>query len=255
MHLINRSCIDEKTIRNLAQLSGVADRNFVLFLDDKLNTFRADAARKNLEEHPNWQHLRTGEAMGDTDHPPRTVTKATIATEKLPAHVIAAIGCCSLLVYLDATWTAGGEMDLVLTLAHELRHVWQYFNAPIVYHSQIALSFFVPPQLTPCELDAEKAGKRVLGEIYGDLAVRDYLDAELARCKPEYRETTERLIALDPAADPHMEAKTIELVEHHASEIVRQQIEGRSLIPEYVMPGVRELGEALKGTSKVRLLP
>jgi hypothetical protein len=59
-------------------------------------------------------------------------------------------------------------MGFVLTLAHELRHAWQYFNAPVVFYAQTPLSWVVPPQLTPCEIDAERAAKRVLIHIYGD---------------------------------------------------------------------------------------
>ncbi len=58
--------------------------------------------------------------------------------QKLPTHAIDAIDGHELLVYLDATWTRGPEMGFVLTLAHELRHAWQYFNAPVVFHSQDA---------------------------------------------------------------------------------------------------------------------
>jgi len=260
MHIVNRSRIHEATVTAVALRSHVADREFLLFLDDAVNTARADLASAKLEEHrqkglkftqPTWEK----EATGENDHHACTVTKATIATEKLPAKVIAAIGSCNLLVYLDATWTGKGEIDFVLTLAHELRHTWQYFNAPIVYHSQAPLSFVVQPQLTPCELDAEKAAKRVLCEEYGEAAVREYLKNELARCRSEHRETVQRLAELDITADRQMETGTIELLKQHAAEIVSFQTEARSRFPGYVMPGVRELTEALKGRSNIRLLP
>jgi hypothetical protein len=57
-----------------------------------------------------------------------------------------------------------------------------------VFHSQTALSWLVPAQVTPCEIDAEKAAKRVLAQMYGDSAVRAYLDAEIAHCKPAHLE-------------------------------------------------------------------
>jgi hypothetical protein len=141
-------------------------------------------------------------------------------------------------------------MSFVLTLAHELRHAWQYFKEPVVFHSQTALSWVMPPQTTPCELDAEKAAKRVLGQMYGDSAVRAYLDAELARCKPEHGETTERLVALDDTSDSQLGSKTVALLEHHAAKIRKLQRENN-----FVMPGIPELSDALSGRSNVQLRP
>ncbi len=194
--------------------------------------------RAKLEEYrqKGWKFILPAwekEASGDSDTNACTVNRRTIANQKLPPYVIDAINGYDLLVYVDATWTAGPQMGFVLTLAHELRHVWQFFNAPVVLHSQTPLSWVMPPQLTPCELDAEKAAKRVPGQIYGDAAVRAYLDSEVARCKSEHRETMERLAAIDPAADPQMEAKTIALLEQHAAEIRKYQIEYN-----FVMPGI-----------------
>jgi hypothetical protein len=212
MDVVNRSGIHEAFVRSVVQHASVADHSFILFLDDKLNALRADAARKNLDEHPNWQYLRPGwekDATGDNDHHACTVTKATIATEKLPAYVVAAI--------------TGGAMGFVLTLSHELRHVWQYFNVRVVFHAQTPLSWVMPPQLTPCELDTEKAAKSMLGQMYGDGQTRAYLTAELAACRPEHREVTERLATLDPTPDPEIEKKTVALLEQHAAEIRKLQ--------------------------------
>jgi hypothetical protein len=141
-------------------------------------------------------------------------------------------------------------MGFALTLAHELRHSWQYFNAPVVLHSQTPLSWVMPPQTTPCELDAEKAGKRVARVMYGDERARAYLDTELARCKPEHREVLERLAALDETADPKIEAETIALLEEHAAEIRKCQLQYN-----FMIPGIPELSEALRGRSDARLRP
>ena len=86
--------------------------------------------------------------------------------------------------------------------------------------------------------------------MHGDAAVRAYVDAELARCKPEHREVLERLAALDPSADQQIEAKTIALLEQHAPEIRKLQRE-----KNFVMPGIPELAAALRGRSIVRLRP
>jgi hypothetical protein len=252
MDIINRAGIDEGIVRTAAQQSSVAGETFVVYLDDKVNAVRADAARAELDEYrqKNWKPLAAWEQQTtpDSDTHACTVSRRIIVTQKLPAYVVAAIGAYDLLVYIDATWTRGGEMHFVLTLAHELRHAWQYFNAAMVFHSQTPLSWVTAPQLTPCELDAEKAGKRVLVEMYGADAARAYLDSELANCKPEHRETTERLAALDPAADPSLEANTIALLEQHAAEIRKYQLEYN-----FVMPGIPELVKALRGRSSVRL--
>src|SRR5438034_6061474 len=125
----------------------------------------------------------------------------------------------SFLVYLDAVWTRGPDGGFVLTLAHEFRHAWQYFNMPVLFYSQNPLSWVMAPQLTPCELDAEKAAKRAARDIYGEESLRTYLEKDLAHCKPEHRKTSERLAALDPEADPEAETKTIALLEQHAEEI------------------------------------
>ncbi|HEX4427570.1 MAG TPA: hypothetical protein VH079_19370 [Terriglobales bacterium] len=105
-----------------------------------------------------------------------------------------------MLVYLDATWTGEREEGFVLTLAHELRHVWQYLNAAIVFHAQTPLSWVMLPQLTPCELDAEKAAKRMLVQMYGEKHASEYLTAAGAGCRPEHREVIERLANLDPTS-------------------------------------------------------
>lgn len=255
MDIINSTAVNEAIVRTVAQRSSVAGESFVVFLDDKVNAVRADFARAKLDEYrqKNWKSVQPAwekDATGENDTHACAVSRRIIADQKLPMYVIEAIGAHDLLVYLDATWTRGGEMDFVVTLAHELRHAWQYFNAPVVFHSQTPLSWVVPSQLTPCELDCEKAAKRVLREMYGDEAMRAYLDSELANCKPEHRETTERLGALDTAADPNLETDTIALLEQHAAAIRKYQLEYN-----FVMPGIPELTEALHGRSDVRLRP
>jgi hypothetical protein len=253
MDIFNRSGIREAIVRDVAQRAGVADAKFILFLDDVVNSIVATAARKNLQEHPNWQYMRPGwekDATGDNDHHACTTSRRIIGNQKLPAYVINAIEGHELLVYLDATWTTGPEMGFVLTLAHELRHVWQYFNAPIVFHAQTPLSWVVPPQMTPCELDAEKAAKRMLGQMHGDGKTRAYLTAQLAACRPEHRETMERLAALDPATDPQTEAHTIVLLEQNAAEIRKLQRQYN-----FVMPGILEVIELLRDRCDICLKP
>jgi hypothetical protein len=255
MDIVNRSRVDDGIVRTVAQRSLVAVESFVVFLDGAVNAVLANFARTKLQEYrqrgwkftsPAWEK----DATGDSDTHACTVNRATIATQKLPPYVIAAINGYELLVYLDGTWTQAPEMGFVLTLAHELRHVWQYLNAPLVFHAQTPLSWVVPPQLTPCEMDAERGAKRVLIHIYGDSSVRAYLKVELASCKLEHREVMERLATLDDTTDPELEAKTITLLEQHDAEIRKIQLENN-----FVMPGIPELSELLRGRSTVRLWP
>ena len=254
MDLINRAGLDETVVRQAAEHGAVADRSFVLFLDDAVNARRADFARTKLEEYrlKGWKPVYGWEqdATGENDVHACAVSRRIIGKQQLPAYVIEAIGNHELMVYLDAVWTKGQEMGFVLTLAHELRHAWQYFTAPVLFHSQTPLSWVTAPQLTPCELDAEKAAKRAAREIYGAEHLRAFLDNEVAHCKPEHRETTERLAALDPAADPESEAKTIVLLEQHADEIRKYQREYK-----FEMPGIPELTDSLRGKSTVQLRP
>jgi hypothetical protein len=253
MDIINQNGVNDAIVRLVAQHMGVSDKHFPVVLDRAVNAVQADAAHAKLEEYrqkgwkypsPSWETDVTGE----NDIHACTVARRLIASQQLPEYVLEAINGYELLVYLDATWTKGPEMSFVLTLAHELRHAWQYFNEPVVFHSQTALSWVMPPQLTPCELDAEKAAKRELAEMYGDSALRAYLDAELARCKPEHREAIGLLAALDHNSDPEMCAKTVALLEHHAAEIRKLQRENN-----FVMPGIRELSDVLCGRSNVQL--
>jgi hypothetical protein len=253
MEIVNRTRIDDAIVRNVAQRSAVAGERFIVFLDDAVNAVRADFARGKLQEYrqKGWKFIPPAsekDATGENDIHACTVSRRIISSQKLPPYVIEAIGTYVLLVYLDATWTGAPETGFTLTLAHELRHAWQYFNAPVVFHSQTPLSWVVPPQLTPCELDAEKAAKRVLRQLYGDEGVRVYLDTELARCKLEHREVLEHLAALDETADPKIEAETITLLEQHAAEIRKCQLEYK-----FVIPGIPELSEALRGRSDARL--
>lgn len=145
---------------------------------------------------PGWERQATGEC----DVHACTVSSRIIVRQNLPADVIDASGGYDLLVYLDATWTGEREEGFVLTLAHELRHVWQYLNAAIVFHAQTPLSWVMLPQLTPCELDAEKAAKRMLVQMYGEKHASEYLTAAGAGCRPEHREVIERLANLDPTS-------------------------------------------------------
>jgi hypothetical protein len=260
MKIINRSEIQEPLVIEIARRSSVADREFVLFLDDAVNATRAEYARTKLEEYrqKNWQFPLPQwhkDATGENDYHACTVHKSTVADQKLPQYVLDAIRGFDVLVYLDATYTKPQGMRFALVLAHESRHAWQYFNAPVVLHSQTALSWVHPPQETPCELDAERAAKRLLSEMHGPDEVRVFIAKELADCAPEHRDVLERLATLDIAADPQFETKTIELLRQHAAEIVKIQRETRVKYPDYVIPGIRELTDALKGKSDVRLLP
>jgi hypothetical protein len=254
LDIVNRTRLDDALIRDVAQRSLVVGESFVLFLDDGVNSVRADFARTKLEEYrqKGWKPLFGWErdATGETDTHACTVSRRIIGNQQLPRYVIEAINEYELLVYVDATWTRGPQMGLVLTLAHELRHAWQYFNAPLVLHAQTPLSWVMPPQLTPCELDAEKAAKRMLRQIYGDIGLRAYLDTELARCKPEHREVLQRLAVLDDTSDQKIEATTIALLEEHAAKIRKLQRENN-----FVMPGIPELSDALRGRSDVPLRP
>jgi hypothetical protein len=255
MNILNRAGLEDAVVNTVAQRSLVSGENFVVFLDNALNAVRAEFARAKLDEYrqkgwkfilPSWET----DATGGSDVHACTVSRRLIVSQNLPPHVIRAINGYELLVYLDATWTTAPEMGFALTFAHELRHVWQYFNAPLVLHSQTPLSWVMLPQLTPCELDAEKASKRVLRQVYGYAGVRAYLDGELAHCKPEHREVIERLATLDETVDPELEGNTIAVLEQHAAEIRRLQKENN-----FVMPGIPELLETLRGRSDVRLRP
>jgi hypothetical protein len=223
--ILNRPGIDEAFVLDLARRSAVADRDFVLFLDNTLNAVRPDHARAKLEEYrkKGWKPLHKSErdANGGNDSRACTVNRRTIATQKLPVYVIEAIEGYDLLVYIDATHTREQGPDFVIALAHEFRHAWQYFNAPVVFFSQTPLSWVHPPQETPCELDAERGAKRVLEDVYGAPAAREDVNNELARSKPEHREVLQRLATLDTAADPQSEKKTLQLVEQHAAEIMK----------------------------------
>jgi hypothetical protein len=257
MDIINRAGVDVGIVRTAAQHSLVSHDSFVIFLDDAVNRISADCARAKLEEYrqKGWKPLAAWErdAAGETDTHACTVSRRIIANQQLPFYVIAAIGGYELLVYLDATWTGGPETGFAVTLAHELRHVWQYFNAPVVFHAQTPLSWVVPPQLTPCELDAEKAAKRVLRQMYGGEGVRSYLETELVRCKPKHREVLERLTALDETADPQIEEETIALLEQHAAAI--RNFQHQYYVGRPPMPGIPELCELLRGRSDVKLRP
>ncbi len=254
MDIINRGRVEEPVVRDIAQGLLGSGGNFLVFLDDGVNAVRAGYARAKLLEYraKGWTPLAGWErdVTGENDVHACTVARRIIASEQLPGYVIEAIGEYELLVYLDATWTQAPQMGFVLTLAHELRHAWQYFKAPLVFHSQTPLAWVVPPQLTPCELDAERAAKRVLIRMYGDSRVRAYLDVERTRCSPEHRELIERLTTLDPEPDPELEARTVALLDLHAAEIRRLQLEHK-----FEMPGIPELSDALRGRSNVRLRP
>lgn len=83
------------------------------------------------------------DAPGESDIHACTICRRMIANQSLPSYVIEAIKGYELLVYLDATGTEAPEMGFAMTLAHELRHSWQYFNVPVVLHSQTRLSWAI----------------------------------------------------------------------------------------------------------------
>lgn len=259
MRIMNRTMIKETFAQDIARRADVADRAFVLFLDNAVNSVRADFARSKLEEYrrKDWKPVYgwDKDATGENDHHACTVNRRTIKTQELPTYVIDAIDSYDLLVYLDGTHTKKADQDFVIALAHEFRHVWQYFGVPVVFHSQTALSFVHQPQETPCELDAERCAKRILQDVYGPAAAREFFATELATCKPEHREVLERLATLDPTADPDIENKTLQLLEQHAPAIRKYQADARARFPGYMMPGLAELIQALSGKSNIRLAP
>jgi hypothetical protein len=254
MDIVNRARVEEAIVRDIAQRLPCSNENFLVFLDDRVNAVRAGYARTKLLEYKakGWTPLAGWErdVTGENDVHACTVARRIIGRQQLPGYVIETVGEYELLVYLDATWTQAPRMGFVLTLAHELRHAWQYFKVPLVFHSQTPLAWVVPPQLTPCELDAERAAKRVLIHMYGDSGLGAYLDVERTRCSPEHREVIERLATLDPEADSEIEARTIVLLEQHATEIRRLQLKHK-----FEMPGIPELSDALRGRSNALLRP
>jgi hypothetical protein len=106
------------------------------------------------------------------------------------------------------------------------------------------------PQLTPCELDAEKAAKRIAISLFGAAHVRAQLDAELRTCATEHREVLQRLYDLDTAADSDVEEQTIRLLQEHANEIRRIQREHG-----FTIPGLTDLCSCLGGKATIDLLP
>src|SRR5260370_32218032 len=132
MDIVNRSRVDDGIVRTVAQRSLVAVESFVVFLDHAMNAVLADFSRTKLQEYrqKGWIPLSWWEknATGDNDIHACTSSRRVIANQKLPSYVLDAIDGYELLLYLDSTWTQAPEMGFVLTLAHELRHPWQYFN-------------------------------------------------------------------------------------------------------------------------------
>jgi hypothetical protein len=89
MHIINRSRIHEATVTAVALRSHVADNEFLLFLDDAVNTARADLASAKLEEYrqkgwkftqPSWEKEATGEKDQPRNSPSRSLPPSAATT-------------------------------------------------------------------------------------------------------------------------------------------------------------------------------
>jgi hypothetical protein len=256
LRLVNNSVITEERVRQVAQLSGVQQCNFVVVLDSAVNSLRADSAKLKLTEYrskgwtplPSWAAGSTGES----DIHACTVCRSMIDNQQLPQHAKDTIIGSDLLVYIDGTWTAGDAIDFVLTFAHELRHAWQFYNVPIVFFSRTPLAWVMQAQSTPSEVDAEKNGKAVAERVFGPEAVSAHLAAQIASCRPEHRDMLVRLKDCDTHSRSRegLEWETLQLLQEPAVEIRRLQFQNSCEIP-----GIRELIMHAEGKLQVKLLP
>ena len=65
-----------------------------------------------------------------------------------------------------AVYQAAGEEDLVHTLAHELRHVWQELKHPEIYYKNYKEAGFSSYDLQPEEIDAEAFASVYIEKYY-----------------------------------------------------------------------------------------
>jgi hypothetical protein len=256
MRLINNSSIPEESVWRVAQLAEVKQYNFVVVLDTAVNSVRADYAKQKLTEYRSkgWKPFQSWEtdAAGESDFHAYTAHRGMIDNQQLPQHVKDAIVGSDLLVYVDGTWTGSDAINFALTFAHELRHAWQFYNVPIVFFSQTPLSWVMPPQSTPCEVDAEANGKLIAENIFGGATVADHLAAQIATCPPEHRDVWARLKENDKQTRSRemLEAETLHLLKQNAAEIRKLQS-----MYNFEIPGIRELSMYAEGKLHVSLLP
>ena len=169
MEIINNTKVSCDLLLRVITESKVESCDVVLYLDNRVNSLKADYAKEKIAEYrskgwtplPFWQ----AQVSGEDDPHACMVHRDIIGNQSLPQYAKAAIGSAEVLVYLDSTWTTESPIALVVTLAHELRHVWQSFNLPVVLHSQTTLSWVMKPQRTPCELDAESTARALIGYL------------------------------------------------------------------------------------------
>jgi hypothetical protein len=252
MEIVNRTRIDGAIVRNVAQRSTVAGERFIVFLDNAVNAVRADFARGKLQEYrqKGWKFIPAWEkdATGENDIHACTVSRCIISSQQLPPYVIEAIGTYELLVYLDATWTGAARDGIHADARPRASPCVAVLQRAGRVSFADAVVMGCPAAVNALEPDAEKASKARPSSVVWRRSVRIYLETELARCKLEHREVLEHLAALDETADPKIEAETITLLEQHAAEIRKCQLEYK-----FVIPGIPELSEALRGRTDARL--
>jgi hypothetical protein len=261
MRLQNSAAVSATLVETVARKMSVDTYDFILFLDKRVNSIKADQSRAQadywkarIEEyhsrgwgtHPLSSFEKQNPSPQDDIHA-CTAHREGLENEQIPEYAKRSIDDSHLLVYIDeTTCSKSDQIAFVVTLAHEFRHVWHFFNLPVVFFSQTTLSWVMPPQQTPAELDAEATARSAADGLFGIEVVRAYLEERVQTCPPEHRQTWEMLRVVKQSPVETVEAETIRLLEHYAPDIRRYQEENK-----FEIPGIRQLAEALKGKSRV----
>lgn len=146
--------------------------------------------------------------------------------------------CLSLfdsVVYLHGS-TCETDIGLTLTLAHELRHVFQYATQPKIWAANILLQNLTEPfnrDFTvwwdfPIEIDARIIAKYVAETAFGSEAVRDYIAARIeSPVTNDDAKDWKFLLNIEAAKPFDYSAETHRLVQKYRKPLIEAQRERR----------------------------
>jgi hypothetical protein len=135
------------------------------------------------------------------------------------------------LIYLHGS-TCEADIGLTLTLAHELRHVFQYAMQRSAWAANVLLQHLPEPfncDFTvwwdfPIEVDARRVAKAVAENLYGQNKVMQYVEERIASPVTEEDGKDWRfLLSLDTAAAYDLVQQTRSMVQKYKAQLKQVQ--------------------------------
>lgn len=192
MDVINNSGLSEALLCGVASQAALLQRDVIFFLDNNANWLQRDEARMRVEANKRrgWEpypwDLDT--IQEDRDFHAWFCPADSLTHHAIPDYVKQSVSGHGSVIYLDATILKAHRVLIVINVAHECRHAWQYYKFPLVFYGANVLRFVLRSNLIPAEVDAEAFAKRVSMSILGREVVMEYVERQAVSGPSNQRE-------------------------------------------------------------------